>query len=77
MSTLVARIEVWSWISVVVDNLPKINKRVVRNKYVVRFFYNIFKGILYQDERLLLKMLKSKSFSELITKNTIYFVLKN
>ena len=47
------------------DNLLKINKRVVRNKHVVRFFYNIFKGTLYQDQRLLLNPLKSKSFSEL------------
>ena len=29
------------------ENLPKINKRVVRNKPVVRFFYNTLKGILH------------------------------
>ena len=51
-------------------------------KHVVRFFHTVFKGPQHEfcpktKDYYVLEMLKSKSFSELINKSTIYFVLKN
>ena len=53
--------------SLVGRQLPKIDKCVIRNKYVGRFFYNVFKGPCHEFCPKI-KDLSTKKFSKLINK---------